>query len=386
MDNFSPGHLPQTILPSQRVTREYLNKVSYAIRKMNQGITAPTPIPPVGLSYPQRPANVVTVNAATTNNVESLADVATIDGIDLAEGDSVALLNQDDPTENGVYTVHAVSDDNPDGTWDGPTIPDLILVQAGNAYSGYYWLLQVNDDESTLYGNAIEETAAAALSNSSVTTSGLQTIDGISLAAGQQVLLTAQDDATENGLYVVEADTDTNGGIWEYLGQPGTVTIEQGTKHKLSIWALASPNTYQQIKTAAQWFKIVTVKKDYLECTDLVSRTSFNVAKATMLQTSGEDWSIIGQSFNMIKNDGTVAGTVSYAATGGTLVSAPTDGQAVYATLSTGGNEVDVVGPPYQADQYLLAVPLDTLINDDDENPIFFQDLNISGRAWQATS
>src|SRR6266849_3554481 len=48
---------------------------------------------------------------------------------------------------------------------------------------------------------AIKAPARAATTGSSITLSGLQTIDGVALTAGDRVLVKDQTDATTNGLY-----------------------------------------------------------------------------------------------------------------------------------------------------------------------------------------
>lgn len=73
--------------------------------------------------------------------------------------------------------------------------------------------------------------------------SGLQTIDGVVLAAGARVLVKDQNTASENGIYVAaagawarEADADSRTDVTAGM----TVPVEQGTTHADTIWELTS--------------------------------------------------------------------------------------------------------------------------------------------------
>lgn len=82
---------------------------------------------------------------------------------------------------------------------------------------------------------------AAATAN--VTLSGLQTIDGVSLIAGDRVLLTSQATNSANGIYAVAAGawartTDADSSL-EVLPSM-LVVVEQGTVNSDSVWILAT--------------------------------------------------------------------------------------------------------------------------------------------------
>lgn len=83
-----------------------------------------------------------------------------------------------------------------------------------------------------------------AVANVAVT--GLQTIDGVALAQGDRVLLTAQTDATENGPWVASSGRwwraeDWGTDVFAVLGT--TITVLAGTTYALSQWSLSSPTT-----------------------------------------------------------------------------------------------------------------------------------------------
>lgn len=85
------------------------------------------------------------------------------------------------------------------------------------------------------------------LAASNITLSGTQTIDGVSLAAGDRVLVSGQSTASQNGIYVVAA------GVWSRAADAdnspsGEVTsgmftfIEEGTTYAATGWVLQTAN------------------------------------------------------------------------------------------------------------------------------------------------
>lgn len=82
-----------------------------------------------------------------------------------------------------------------------------------------------------------------AATTASITLSGLQTLDGVALVAGDRVLVKNQANAADNGLYVVAVgpwkrttDADENSEVTPGL----TVTIESGTAQADSVWQLVT--------------------------------------------------------------------------------------------------------------------------------------------------
>lgn len=92
--------------------------------------------------------------------------------------------------------------------------------------------------------DAKESVRAATTAN--ITLSGVQTIDGVSLVAGNRVLVKNQTAADENGIYVV-----VNGGAWTRATDADTDTevtsgmftfVEEGTVNKNTGWVLSTAN------------------------------------------------------------------------------------------------------------------------------------------------
>jgi hypothetical protein len=89
------------------------------------------------------------VRVATTENLEELAGLLTIDGVMLVSGNRVLVKNQDDASENGIYVVPAEVDGEV-GEWtrasDADTTGEIITgsfvtVQQGATLAGSGWLV-----------------------------------------------------------------------------------------------------------------------------------------------------------------------------------------------------------------------------------------------------
>jgi len=89
-----------------------------------------------------------------------------------------------------------------------------------------------------------------------ITLSGLQAVDGISLAAGNRILVKDQAAAQENGIYIVSA------GVWARAQDADTsikvspgmfVTVEEGTKNGGSMWQLITAAPIVLNTTALSW-------------------------------------------------------------------------------------------------------------------------------------
>ena len=97
-------------------------------------------------------------------------------------------------------------------------------------------------------GSAVSDwkSSCRVATTANITLSGIQTVDGVLLSAGDRVLVRAQTAASENGIYGVavgawtrtsDADTDAE----MTTGQ--TVYVEQGTTYARSIWVLTTTGT-----------------------------------------------------------------------------------------------------------------------------------------------
>ncbi len=97
--------------------------------------------------------------------------------------------------------------------------------------------------------NLLPVRAASTAEVDLTTLNALDTIDGVVVATGDRVLLKVQDDATENGIYVIQdlapgvrssdmnADAEVRSGL--------TVFVSEGTINATSVWALDTVDSIQ---------------------------------------------------------------------------------------------------------------------------------------------
>jgi phage-related tail fiber protein len=107
---------------------------------------------------------------------------------------------------------------------------------------------------------AIKAPARVATTGSGITLSGLQTIDGVALAAGDRVLVKDQTDATTNGLYNAATGPWTrtidasNNSQW---AQGVMVLVTQGSTNAFTLWIVTAANPITLGTTNLNWrFKV----------------------------------------------------------------------------------------------------------------------------------
>lgn len=100
----------------------------------------------------------------------------------------------------------------------------------------------------------------AATTGSNITLSGLQTIDGVSLASGDRVLVKDQTDQTTNGIYNATTGpwTRTIDAADNSRWAKGLmVLVTDGTSNDVTIWALTAANPIVLGTTNLTWrFKV----------------------------------------------------------------------------------------------------------------------------------
>jgi hypothetical protein len=236
-----PANLITQIKRNERLTPQKMTKIAAGINRMSAGVRRPVQVLQETPQTPQPVASdTLVVKCATKNNVDLYGEVS-IDEVACVAGDLVACLNQTDPTTNGVYTV--VADDD----WTGPAQPKVIFVSKGATYANYNFV-QLKGT-AYIYSTSVLEVAVRVASTANIASLvGLATIDGISLAYGDRVLLKDQDTASQNGVYVIRSD----GIAWSKLGQLESVTVMQGTANAKTIWTLNAANTYAQAGGVAE--------------------------------------------------------------------------------------------------------------------------------------
>lgn len=142
--------------------------------------------------------------------------------------------------------VHAYTRDSFAAPVADETMAGFKLTNLGAPSTG------TDATNKTYVDGAVQSAAAGIVSKQAVrvvsttnqaTISGLLTIDGITLVAGDRVLLAAQTTATQNGVYIVSSGAwtrSTNDGNNE-LDLGATWFVEQGTAGSATSWRLATP-------------------------------------------------------------------------------------------------------------------------------------------------
>ena len=213
-----------------------------------------------GLSFVPTTASVVfnPVLLASTGTLTLSGVGQTIDGQTVAAGDRILAKNQTNSAENGIYVAAG-------GQWarasDADTKEELrsgafAFVTAGTANGGKGFALtndavevgttpltfqafSVASPRTNVWSPANVLGSADVATTINIALSGLQTIDGVLLSAGNRVLVKNQAKPAENGVYVVAAgawsratDADTAAEL------PGgtTLFVKSGTQNRNTAW------------------------------------------------------------------------------------------------------------------------------------------------------
>ena len=115
---------------------------------------------------------------------------------------------------------------------------------------------EVASISATLAGNRLPVDLVA--TSNQITLSGLRSVDGALMQAGQRVLLTSQQASSNNGIWVVSTGEWTRGSDMPQGSSipPGaSVTVQQGEEHAQSIWQLSNANVVTVGTTGQQWIK-----------------------------------------------------------------------------------------------------------------------------------
>jgi hypothetical protein len=170
-----------------------------------------------------------TVRAASIQDV-ALTGTTTLDGVTLATGDRVLLKNQTNAAENGIYVFDAAGGGGTGSltrSSDADTAVELspgfaVFVSGGTQTGG--WTL-LNPSAPVLGQTGLQFAPISAVrtydevkaaTTAPITLSGLQTVDGVALVAGDRALVKDQSNTAQNGIYVVGA------GSWQRASDADT--------------------------------------------------------------------------------------------------------------------------------------------------------------------
>lgn len=241
--------------------------------------------------YSGRDDNSRLVRVVASTNLASLSGLPTVDSIALQAGDTVLVTAQSIARSNGVY-VAAVgawtraanadeSTDLPPGTsW---------FIKEGTIYRGSLWRLQnagapvINSSDLVI---SLFRQPVKAVATTNLALTGLQTVDGVSLAAGDRVLLTAQTVPKENGVYIASA------GAWSRATLESTTAgMRDGatwfaTSGTGSYWRLAGDSTPGASDIAISLLSFPSNSIYFATVTTQVWKESSNVDQIARMQTT----------------------------------------------------------------------------------------------------
>lgn len=124
-------------------------------------------------------------------------------------------------------------------------------VLAGDAVNKQYVLDVINGIDRKA---SVRAATTVAYGNVDLAVGGLLTIDGVTLEAGDRVLVKNQTDPVENGIYVAAVDAwtrapDADGSQFGKVSTGMVTYIEEGTKNQRTGWSMYSPGGLKVVGT-----------------------------------------------------------------------------------------------------------------------------------------
>jgi hypothetical protein len=179
----------------------------------------------------------VTGNVTATTGTTTLADVIIRGGLDMDAGTSATITNLAAPTNSGDAATKGYTDAQTalKLSLSGGTMSGAIAMGA-NKITGLGTPTADADAASKIYVDGLVQgldakASCVAASTANLTLSGAQTIDGVSVVAGNRVLVKDQSTASANGIYVAAAGAwarSTDADTWDELVS-AFVFVEGGT-------------------------------------------------------------------------------------------------------------------------------------------------------------
>jgi len=120
------------------------------------------------------------------------------------------------------------------------------LIATGNAYSSTNKKLATEEYVNSVQQGLDVKQSVRAATTANITLSGLQTIDGVALAAGDRVLVKHQSNAINNGIYVVAVGSwtrATDANLTANVTAGLFTFVAEGTQNADSGWILTSDDT-----------------------------------------------------------------------------------------------------------------------------------------------
>lgn len=233
-------------------------------------------------AYAGRDDNSRLVRAVVSTNLAALSGLPTVDSIALQAGDTVLVAGQTDAKSNGVYVAAA-------GAWaraanadEGADLPPGTswFIKEGTIHRGSLWRLQ-NAEAPVINSSALAislfRQPVKAVATANLALAGLQTVDGVLLAAGDRVLLTGQTNQQQNGVYNASA------GAWSRAA-PESAAAGMKAGAMWFVTAGSMSGTYWRLNATASSLK-PDLTPDWQVNTDGTPDTSY---LAITVQTSND--------------------------------------------------------------------------------------------------
>lgn len=259
-----------------------------------------------------RPEKVASLPAASSANDGRLV-ILTTDGkvylgisgawkpiglnVDALEGITPAQL-RDRATHSGTQPASTISDLK--STVTGYKVSDFAAADKDINANGHKVTNLANgsaDDDAVNFKQLkdVESIAAAAASGisikapvravaaSNIALNGIQTIDGVSISAGDRVLVANNTVSTENGIYLAATGGWTRATDSDESTElaPGTlVSVISGTANSGTLWGLSSPgnSTITPGTTAHTWIQILASTGEVVTAGNGISKTGTTIA------------------------------------------------------------------------------------------------------------
>ena len=160
-------------------------------------------------SYAGRDDNSRLVRLVASSPI-TLSGLQTIDAVAILAGDTVLVTAQTDAKTNGVYLASAgawTRDASADESIDLPPGTSWF-IKNGAANAGSLWRLQ-NSSTPVINIDALSiqrvRLPVRTVATAPISLSALQTVNGVALAVGNRVLVTAQATSSQNGVYLASS-------------------------------------------------------------------------------------------------------------------------------------------------------------------------------------